>query len=247
MMNGLFPNEESAFLRWTQLCETAVQICTEKKIERGNFYPNQHSKDPREKTIGIALSNYRQGLSKKGTTCPYECVDYTIGTFQFGHWLLFYTDEEKILIKWKSRIEAAHQRVLELEFPLDLYYPCQRSPCEKERETSIALNNYQQALRQKGTHKIYESVTTLLQTAMPHWLSMTTHLKIILEKWRKRWELIKYICQQKKCTYDCFYERHFPGHMIEQRIIDSIHAYQTSPVRYPEVDAFVRLCFPQFI
>jgi len=246
-MNGLFPKEEIAVERWTVLCKLATEICEKKNKPVSTYYPNQHSKDSKEKTIGIALSNYRQGMIKKGTTCIYECVEYIIKSFGFEHWLLFYTDEEKTFKKWENRIINAHKRSLELELPIHLYYPCQRSNSEIEKETSVALNNYIQAQHNKGTHKVYEYVTELINTKMPHWLTMKKPVKIILEKWRKRWELIKYICQQKKCPYNKFYQLHLNGHVIEQRIIDAIHSYQSQTPRYKEIDELISLAFDNFI
>ena len=162
-MNGLFPKEELAVDRWTLLCNLACQICIEKQIDKSDYYPNQHSDHQHEKTIGIALSNYRQGITHKGTTCVYECVDQIITNAGFSHWLLFFTDEEKVIKKWKSRIEFIQQKSTQLDIPISIYNPCQRSDCKIEREIAISLNNYQQALQHKGTHKIYESVTKFIQ------------------------------------------------------------------------------------
>ena len=130
-----------------------------------------------------------------------------------------------------------------LMFPLHLFYPCQRSDSKEEREIAVAINNYRQAFNQKGTHNIYESVTQLIQTEMPHWFTMTPHVKILLEKWRKKWEFIKYICEQKKIPYSEFYKHQLPSHTVEKPILQSIKIYQ-SKVRYPEVDEFIKMFHP---
>ena len=242
-MNGLFPKEELAVERWMVLCQLAHEVCIEKSIAPKDFYPNQHSKHQTEKTIGIALSNYRQGIAQKGTTCPYECVDYLITQQGFSHWLVFMSDEEKALDKWKKRIDFIKERCQALEMPLSLFYPCQRSECKEEREVSVAINNYRQALHKKGTHHIYDSVTKLIQDEMPQWFSMTSHSKILLEKWRKKWEMIKYICKQKRIAYDQFYQNQVVDNLVEKPILNSIHSY-LSKTRYPEVDQFIRLFHP---
>jgi hypothetical protein len=245
-MNGLFPKEELAVERWMVLCQLSNDLCVERSIKLSEFYPNQHSKNSTEKTIGIALSNYRQGLSQKGTTCAYECVDYIIRQQGFGHWLIFMTDEEKALDKWKKRIDFVKERSKSLEIPNHLFYPCQRSECKEEREISIALNNYRQALSKKGTHHLYESVSELIQESMPHWFSMTSHVKILLEKWRKKWEMIKYICTQKKIEYSLFYHNQNKDNLVEKPILHSIHTYLEKQ-RYPQVDEFIRLFHPHLI
>ena len=94
-MNGLFPKEELAAERWIVLCRIGTELCLERNIKKSDYYPNQHSKNINEKTLGIALSNYRQGISQKGTTCQYECVDFLINKNGFEHWLVFKTDQEK--------------------------------------------------------------------------------------------------------------------------------------------------------
>lgn len=242
-MNGLFPKEELAIDRWTVLCQLAHDICTELNIKPEHFYPNQHSKIPTEKTIGIALSNYRQGISQKGTTCPYECVDFLIKKQGFSNWLVFMTDEEKVLEKWKSRLEFVKTRCSELEIPMEIFYPCQRSESKEEREVSVAINNYRQALQKKGTHHVYPSITQLIQETVPHWFTMSSQVKIILEKWRKKWEMIKYICKQKNIAYTQFYQHQNKHHLVEKPILSSLHQYLTK-TRYPEVDAFIRLFHP---
>ena len=245
-MNGLFPKEELAAERWIVLCQMACEICSDRHIECKDFYPNQHSKHKQEKTIGIALSNYRQGVAQKGTTCPYECVDYIINQNGFSHWLIFQTDEEKAIQKWTSRLDIAKKRCHQLEIPSELYYPCQRSDCKEEREMAMAINNYRQAMHQKGTHHTYDSVTSLIQDQMPQWFTMSAHVKIILEKWRKRWELIKYICVQKKILYDQFYACHERHHLVEKPIVTALHQY-INKIRYPEVDLFIKMFYPQLI
>ena len=244
-MNGLFPKEELAAERWIMLCHIAKDICLERNVKLYEYYPNQHSAQPNEKTLGIALSNYRQGLSQKGTTCPYECVNYIIHKHGFEHWLIFETDEQKAMKKWTYRIQFSKERCETLHLPLALFYPCQRSECKEEREISVAINNYRQALNQKGTHHIYESVTGMIEKEMPHWFTMTPHVKILLEKWRKKWEFIRYICEQKQIRYDEFYEHQSPNHTVEKQILQAIKVYQTKP-RYPEVDQFIRMFYPQF-
>lgn len=244
-MNGLFPKEELAVERWIILCNLAKDICKEREIKEDTYYPNQHSIHPNEKTVGIALSNYRQGVTKKGTTCQYDCVDYLIRQNGFSHWLTFQSDEEKSLQKWEARIQYARERCEQLELPVTLYYPCQRSESKEEREIAVAINNYQQALNKKGTHKIYPSVTTLLQSEMNHWLTMSTPIKILLEKWRKKWELIKYICQQKKILYSDFFRSIEPNHVIEKQILHAIRLYQRK-TRYDEVDQLIKLFHPHF-
>jgi hypothetical protein len=244
-MNGLFPKEELAAERWIMLCHIAKDICNERSIAISEYYPNQHSTHQNEKTLGIALSNYRQGLSQKGTTCPYECVDFIIRQYGFGHWLVFQTDEEKAIQKWSRRISFAKERSEQLEMPLDLFYPCQRSECKEEREMAVAINNYRQALHHKGTHHLYDSVTAMIQQEMNHWFTMSPHVKILLEKWRKKWELIKYICKQKKISYPDFYKYQLPDHEVEKPILVAIHAYKNK-IQYPEVDQFIRMFHPHF-
>jgi len=242
-MNGLFPKEELAAERWIMLCHIAKDICLERDISLSSYYPNQHSSHINEKTLGIALSNYRQGLSQKGTTCPYECVDFIIRKHGFEHWLIFETDEEKSLKKWSKRILFSKERCKSLHIPIHLFYPCQRSECKEEREIAVAINNYRQAIHQKGTHNIYESVTRLIESEMNHWFTMTPHVKILLEKWRKKWEFIKYICEQKNIKYEEFYQYQQPTHTVEKPILQSIKTYQ-SKIRYDEVDEFIRMFHP---
>ncbi len=244
-MNGLFPKEELAVERWIVLCNLAKDICKERNIPESDYYPNQHSTCLNEKTVGIALSNYRQGVSKKGTTCQYDCVDYLIRQNGFSNWLVFQTDEEKSFRKWEQRIEYARTRCEQLELPVSLYYPCQRSECKQEREIAVAINNYQQALHKKGTHKIYESVTALLHDKANHWLNMQTPVKILLEKWRKKWELVRYICQQKHIPYSDFFRSSDSNHTIEKQILHAIKQYQKKQ-RYPEIDQFIRMFHPYF-
>ena len=244
-MNGLFPKEEMAIERWTVLCDIAKNICLEKRKDISHYYPNQHSKNIHEKTIGIALSNYRQGLVQKGTTCTYECVNDLITKNGFSHWLLFQSDEEKATVKWTNRLQYAKDRARELEIPFPLFYPCQRSDSKEERELAVAINNYQQALHQKGTHRLYHSISIMIQEHAPHWLTISTRVKICLEKWRKKWETIKYICQQKHIAYHDFYRELIPNHPIEKTIVQAIRMYQKK-IRYPEIDAFIRLFHPFF-
>lgn len=244
-MNGLFPKEELAAERWMVLCQIANEICTERNIKPCDYYPNQHSKHTNEKTLGIALSNYRQGVAQKGTTCPYECVDYLINQNGFGHWLVFKTDEEKAVSKWEKRISFSIERAVVLAIPLDLFYPCQRSECKEEREIAVAINNYRQALHQKGTHHIYTSVTTLIEQSMPHWFTMSSHVKVLLEKWRKKWELIKYICVEKQIPIHDFYKYQNTANPIEKQIVHSLHQYE-SKTRYDQVDRFIRMFHPFF-
>ena len=245
-MNGLFPKEELAIERWMILCGIATDMCREKNIPESDYYPNQHSLNPNEKTVWIALSNYRQGLVHKGTTCSYECVNYLIEKNGFRHWLIFQSDEEKARDKWIQRIDYAVNRCLELEIPFHLFYPCQRSECKKERELAVAINNYQQALHCKGTHRLYDSVSRLIQEKAPHFLTISTKVKISLEKWRKRWDTIKYICQQKHIAYSQFYSNLIANHTIEKTILQAIKQYQKK-TRNPEIDEFIRLFHPLFI
>ena len=242
-MNGLFPKEELAIERWMILCGIAKDICKERNIKESSYYPNQHSSQLNEKTVGIALSNYRQGLVQKGTTCPYECVNYLMETNGFKHWLVFPTDEEKAMEKWNQRINYARERCVELELPFELFYPCQRSDCKNERELAVAINNYQQAIHHKGTHRIYDSVSSFIRQHANHWLTIPTKVKISLEKWRKKWETIKYICQQKGIAYHEFYRELIPNHPIEKTIVQAIRQYQRK-IRYPEIDSFIRLFHP---
>jgi len=244
-MNGLFPKEELAIERWMILCGIAKDICKERSISESEYYPNQHSTHPNEKTVGIALSNYRQGLVQKGTTCPYDCVNYLIEQNGFRHWLVFQTDEEKSIDKWNQRIIFAKDRASELEIPFSLFYPCQRSECKPEREVAVAINNYQQAMHHKGTHRLYDSVSQLINEHAPHWLTIPTRTKIGLEKWRKKWETIKYICQQKGITYDAFYRELIPNHPIEKTILQAVKQYQKKQ-RAPEIDALIKLFHPLF-
>lgn len=244
-MNGLFPKEELAVERWIVLCGLAKDICKERNIPENEYYPNQHSNHLHEKTVGIALSNYRQGVTKKGTTCQYDCVDYLIRQNGFTSWLVFQTDEEKSIDKWKKRISYAIERCAQLEIPIHLYYPCQRSECKQEREIAVAINNYQQALHKKGTHKIYDLVTKLINENMKHWFTMHTPIKILLEKWRKKWELVRYICKQKNIPYSDFFRMVDVNHTIEKQIIQSIRQYQNK-IRYPEIDQFIQLFHPYF-
>lgn len=244
-MNGLFPKEELAIERWMILCGIAKDICKERNLSESAYYPNQHSNNINEKTVGIALSNYRQGLVQKGTTCPYECVNYLIEQNGFRHWLIFQTDEEKSLDKWRQRIELSKERSVELELPFELFYPCQRSECKTEREVAVAINNYQQAIHNKGTHRLYDSVSQLIQEQAAHWLVIPTRTKIGLEKWRKKWETVKYICQQKQISYDSFYRQLIPNHPIEKTIVQAVKQYQKKP-RSEEIDRLIRLFHPLF-
>lgn len=244
-MNGLFPKEELAVERWAVLCGISKDICKEKNISEADYYPNQHSSNTNEKTVGIALSNYRQGLVQKGTTCPYECVNYLIDKNGFAHWLVFKTDEEKAIEKWEKRIDYAKKRSEQLEIPFQLFYPCQRSDCKVEREVAVAINNYQQALHQKGTHRVYDSVSALLHEKANHWITISTQVKIALEKWRKKWETIKYICQQKRIPYDAFFRELIPNHPIEKVIVQAVRQYQRK-TQYKEVDMFIQLFHPFF-
>jgi hypothetical protein len=244
-MDGLFPKEEMAMERWEQLCNIATTICTERKIDKKDYYPNQHSKHINEKTMGIALSNYRQGLANKGTTCSYDCVNFLIEKHGFPHWLVFQTDEEKAIYKWNKRIVYAKNRCNDIEIPFSLYYPCQRSECKKERELAVAINNYQQAIHNKGTHCIYKNVTDIITEQASHWLTISTKVKINLEKWRKKWDMIKFICQQKHIQYHEFYRELIPNHPIEKSILQAIKQYQKK-IRYPEIDSFIRLFHPFF-
>ena len=244
-MNGLFPKEELAAERWMVLCQIANDICIEKNLKPVDYYPNQHSKHMNEKTLGIALSNYRQGVAQKGTTCPYECVDYIIRQNGFGHWLVFKSDEEKALSKWEKRILFSKERSEVLCIPLDLFYPCQRSECKEEREIAVAINNYRQAMHHKGTHHIYASVTEQIETAMPHWFTMNSHVKVLLEKWRKKWDMIKYICTQKQIPVDEFYKNQNTANPVEKQIVNSLNQYE-SKTRYEEVDRFIRMFHPYF-
>lgn len=244
-MNGLFPKEELAAERWIVLCRIGTELCLERNIKKSDYYPNQHSKNINEKTLGIALSNYRQGISQKGTTCQYECVDFLINKNGFEHWLVFKTDQEKAFLKWESRLLFSKERASALSIPLDLFYPCQRSECKDEREIAIAVNNYRQALNNKGTHHVYESVTELINSSMPHWLTMNSHVKVLLEKWRKKWEMIKYICTEKKISTQEFYKHQNTSNPIEKQIMNSLQQYETKQ-RYEQVDRFIRMFHPYF-
>ena len=100
-------------------------------------------------------------------------------------------------------------------------------------------------MHQKGTHRLYDSVTKLIQGQANHWLTISTRVKICLEKWRKKWDTIKYICQQKQIDYTDFYRNLIPNHPIEKTIVQAVKQYKRKE-RYQEIDQFIRLFYPLF-
>lgn len=236
--DGLFPKEELAVERWTMLCSQAKELCKDKAIEHKDFYPNQHSKSLTERTIGIALSNYRQAISGKGTSRQYRYVDDIIYTYGFYHWIQFKTDEDKAIHKWNKRIEEGKRISVVFQLPFEAYYPNQRSLNPIEKEIGIALVNYRQALQDKGTHKIYDSVTALLENKCKHWLHVSLSEKKCLDQWRKRYETMKKLAQDQMISIDSFRPSRKSKDKKEREISVAIDAYLQRPV-YPSVNAIL--------
>lgn len=236
--DGLFPKEELAVERWITLCAQAKKLCEERKQSLADFYPNQHSRSLTEKTIGIALSNYRQAISGKGTSRHYEYVDTIIKEAGFYHWIQFRTDEEKSLYKWKQRIAAGHLLSEQYGIPFDAYYPNQRSLHLDEKELGIALVNYRQALQKKGTHKVYESVTRLLQKECSHWIYISSIEKKCLDQWRKRYDWIRGHCAMNNITLSNYVPD--KRNKFEKEIALALEVYLQRPI-YPSVNSLIRV------
>lgn len=236
--DGLFPKEELAVERWITLCSQARKLCEERKLPITEFYPNQHSGNLTEKTIGIALSNYRQAITGKGTSRHYEYVDNIITEHGFYHWIQFKTDEEKSLHKWMSRISNGKKLAEQYGIPFDAYYPNQRSIHLDEKELGIALVNYRQALQKKGTHKVYDSVTRLLQRDCSHWIFISPIEKKSLDQWRKRFEWIREQCALAGIPLrDYVLEK---KSKIGKEISLSLEVYLQRPI-YPSVNSLLRV------
>lgn len=242
--DGLFPKEELAVERWTNLCCQAELLCKEKQIEKIEFYPNQHSKSLSEKTIGIALSNYRQAISGKGTSKHYECVDHIIKNYGFYHWIQFRTDEERSIHKWSERIKNGYRLALLYGIPFDSYYPNQRSDLEEEKELGIALVNYRQALQKKGTHKIYESITEMLKNECPHWIYISVAEKKCLDQWRKRYDYIRRKAIELQIPISIYLSTIPTKDRKEKEISIALEAYNQRAV-YPSVNRLVELLKPK--
>lgn len=202
------------------------------------FYPNQHSRSLTEKTIGIALSNYRQAISGKGTSRHYEYVDNIIKDHGFFHWIQFKTDEEKALHKWVVRIAAGRRIADVYGIPFDAYYPNQRSDHLEEKELGIALVNYRQALQKKGTHKVYDSVTRLLQRDCSHWIFISSIEKKCLDQWRKRFQWIRTHCAQHAIPLQLYTPN--KKNKIEKEIAIALEVYLQRPI-YPSVNSLIRV------
>ena len=230
--DGLFPKEELAVERWVQLCSQASTLCIERNISKDDFYPNQHSKSLVERTIGIALSNYRQAMSGKGTSRHYEYVDNIITKHGFFNWIRFKSDEDKATYKWKLRIEEAKKIANVLQVPLDSYYPSQRSNCFIEKEIGIALVNYRQAMQKKGTHKVYDSVTQMIQDECPHWINISVLEKKELDKWRKRFEYIKKRASEQCIPISQYRPSRYSKDRKEKEIACAISFYQMNESNY---------------
>jgi hypothetical protein len=236
--DGLFPKEELAVERWLTLCSQAKKLCEEKKIDCSLFYPNQHSRSLTEKTIGIALSNYRQAISGKGTSRHYDYVDTIIRENGFYHWIQFKSDEDKSLHKWTGRIEMGKKLAAEYGIPFDAYYPNQRSLHTEEKELGIALVNYRQALQKKGTHKVYDSVTRLLQNECSHWIFISSIEKKCLDQWRKRYEWIRLHCAENGVPLSHYIPNQ--KNKVEKEIAIALEVYLQRPI-YPSVNSLLRV------
>ena len=236
--DGLFPKEELAVERWTTLCSQAATLCKEQEIIPGHFYPNQHSSSLTEKTIGIALSNYRQAISGKGTSRHYDYVDSIIKEHGFYHWIQFKSDEEKSLYKWGERIQVGKRLAEQYGIPFDAYYPNQRSDNYEEKELGIALVNYRQALQKKGTHKVYDSVTRLLQKECSHWIFISSTEKKCLDQWRKRFEWIRNYCAENNLLL-CQYTPQ-KTNKVEKEISIALDVYLQRAI-YPSVNSLLRV------
>jgi hypothetical protein len=234
--DGLFPKEELAVDRWSQLCGQAQTICLDRHIQKEDFYPNQHSKSLVERTIGIALSNYRQAISGKGTSRHYEYVDNIITKHGFFHWIRFKTDEDKALYKWNVRIEDAKKIADAIQLPFACYYPSQRSPCPIEKEIGISLVNYRQALQEKGTHKVYDSVTELIEEECNHWLHISVLEKKALDQWRKRFEYLKKRAGEQMIPLNQYRPNRFSKDRKEKEIANAISFYQLNDASYKSVN-----------
>lgn len=236
--DGLFPKEELAVERWITLCSQAQMLCQEKGIEKSRFYPNQHSRSITEKTIGIALSNYRQAISGKGTSRHYEYVDNIIKEHGFFHWIQFKTDEDKSIHKWSVRIHNGKKIAETYGIPFDSYYPNQRSEDPEEKELGIALVNYRQALQKKGTHKIYDSVTRLIQRECSHWIFISSTEKKCLDQWRKRYEWIRHHCALTGTPIADYVPN--TKNKVEKEISIALEVYLQRPI-YPSVNSLLRI------
>lgn len=237
--DGLFPKEELAVERWTMLCSQAAELCKELEIARDAFYPNQHSRSLTERTIGIALSNYRQAIGGKGTSRHYPYVDDIIDNYGFFHWIQFKTDEDKAVYKWSKRVEQARVIASNLQLPFEAYYPNQRSLNPIEKEIGIALVNYRQALQEKGTHKIYASITAILTEACPHWLLISLAEKKCLDHWRKRFEVMKRLAEDQMVPLDAFRPARQSANKRERELAVAVDAYLQRPI-YACVNAILR-------
>jgi hypothetical protein len=236
--DGLFLKEELAVERWITLCSQARKLCEEREIKTADFYPNQHSRSLTEKTIGIALSNYRQAISGKGTSRHYDYVDAIIKQNGFYHWIQFKSDEDKSYNKWIQRIQTGQRLAEQYGIPFDAYYPNQRSAHPEEKELGIALVNYRQALQKKGTHKVYDSVTRLLQKDCSHWIFISSIEKKCLDQWRKRFEWIRLHCAEQGTRL----EDYSPDkkNKIEKEISLALEVYLQRPI-YPSVNSLLRV------
>jgi hypothetical protein len=236
--DGLFPKEELAVERWISLCVQSQLLCEEKGIEKSQFYPNQHSISMIEKTIGIALSNYRQAISGKGTSRHYEYVDNIIKEHGFFHWIQFKTDEDKSNHKWMVRIQNGKNVAERYGIPFDAYYPNQRSGDPLEKELGIALVNYRQALQKKGTHKVYDSVTRRIQRECSHWLFISSTEKKCLDQWRRRYEWIRQHCALTGTPIGEYVPN--TKNKVEKEIEVSLEVYLQRPI-YPSVNSLLRV------
>lgn len=236
--DGLFLKEELAVERWIMICSQALKLCEEKNIKPACFYPNQHSLSITEKTIGIALSNYRQAISGKGTSRHYDYVDNIIKHNGFYHWIQFKSDEEKSVYKWVHRIQTGQKIAEQYGIPFDAYYPNQRSLDSEEKELGIALVNYRQALQKKGTHKIYDSVTRILQKECSHWIFISSIEKKCLDQWRKRFEWIRLQCGERGIRLQDYTPD--KKNKIEKEISLALDVYLQRPI-YPSVNSLLRV------
>lgn len=236
--DGLFPKEELAVERWTMLCSQASELCKERDIHPSDFYPNQHSRSLTERTVGIALSNYRQAIGGKGTSRHYEYVDDIITKYGFYHWIQFKTDEEKAIHKWGRRLADGKRIASIFAVPLEAYYPNQRSLDPVEKEIGIALVNYRQALHDKGTHKVYASVTSLLTESCPHWIRISLSEKKCLDQWRKRYETMKRLAENGMIPVSSFRPSRQSRDKKEREIAVALAAYLQRPI-YDSVNALL--------
>lgn len=242
--DGLFPKEELAVERWISLCSQASMICKERGVNQSDFYPNQHSKSLTEKTIGIALSNYRQAIAGKGTSRHYEYVDNIIKEYGFYHWIQFRTDEDRSIYKWSERIKEGYKLASLYGIPFESFYPNQRSDILEEKELGIALVNYRQALQKKGTHKIYESITEMLKNECPHWIYISVAEKKCLDQWRKRFEYIRKRSHEKMIPTPLYLSTISSKDKKEKDISIALEAYVQRAV-YPSVNRLIDCLRPK--